>query len=227
MSFEIVCAHCGAPSGPSVGVCPFCKSVMSSKAASGDPALALIEKYYREGKLQEALEMAAAAETQKPELCEKAEFSLLFAKILIEAEGPAGKIKGLLTKARFRDPDNAEVLDYLEIVEARSALTKEKNDLGEQLLRSLLRRSPGNVHALFLLGAHLFWVEQEPMTSLKLLESCVQLRPTFLRAWGCLGAIYSKIGNKPLALKAFQNCERMESDPLMKKFFQDQIKRSS
>jgi Tfp pilus assembly protein PilF len=115
-------------------------------------------------------------------------------------------------------------MDYLELIEAKTTLTHAPGSDGENRLKALLRRSPQNVHALFLLGSHLFWTQGEQIQSMKLLEKAVQIRPKFLRAWGCLGSIYKKIGNLPLASRAFNTCLSLETDPEMKKFFKDQAK---
>jgi cytochrome c-type biogenesis protein CcmH/NrfG len=55
------------------------------------------------------------------------------------------------------------------------------------------------------------------------LESCVRLAPQLLRAWGCLGAIYRELGNKTLAVRAFQKCVELEREGKMKAFFNEQV----
>jgi hypothetical protein len=52
----------------------------------------------------------------------------------------------------------------------------------------------------------------------------VRLHPNFLRAWGCLGAIYKKLGNAQLAQMAFQKCAAIETNQNMKNFFLNQAK---
>ena len=100
MSFELVCGQCGAVTGPSVGVCPFCKSVMAKPAESGrDPAAETIRRYFQEGKIEDALAMASLAETQDPNAMKDVDFLVLFARILIESEAPTTKIRTLLAKA--------------------------------------------------------------------------------------------------------------------------------
>ena len=224
MSFELVCPSCGAASGPSVGVCPFCKALLSAnhtnQCSPADPALQAMQRSYEQGRIAEALSLAAQADS--PEHQKNPDYLKLHAIILIETEGPEGKILGLLGKAHLLAPDNTEVMDYLELVEAKTALTHSPGSDGENRLKALLRRSPQNVHALFLLGAHLFWTQNEQTQSLKLLEKAVHIRPTFLRAWGCLGSIYKKLGNQPLASRAFKTCWSLETDPEMKKFFKEQ-----
>lgn len=113
-------------------------------------------------------------------------------------------------------PSNSELIDYLEIVEAKGLLKNGPNDAGSLLLKNILRRSPKNVHAHFVLGAHLFWTDHEPSLAIPHLETCVRLHPNFLRAWGCLGAIYKKLGNHQLSQMAFQKCAAIETNPGMK-----------
>ena len=94
MSFELICPNCGAPSSPSVGVCPFCKTILTSKKHSKDsPTITNINKLYSEGKLEQALLMVKSAENKKPNLLNNVRFILLYVKILIEVDGPSSKIR--------------------------------------------------------------------------------------------------------------------------------------
>lgn len=220
MSFDIVCANCGAPSSPSVGVCPFCKGVMMRKGPGKEnPTVTQIGKFYNEGRLEQALALAKTAETQKPEILKNQKFALLYAKILIEAEGPSSKIKSVLSHALLENPEDPSLIEYLEVVEAKSHLSRELNDVGEIELSHILRRSPKNVHAAFLLGSHLFWIGKETQKSLKYLEQCHRLRPNFLRAAACLGALYKTLGLDAQAGRMFRHCAALESNKEMKAYF--------
>ena len=223
MSFDVVCQTCGAPSSPSVGICPFCKTPFSSASGNADPSVEAIEKYYDDGNLSQALALANSAVTAKPDVLSRLDFVLLFVRILIETDGPGMKISGLLSTALIQNPNHPELLQYVEFMEAKSHLTNRQGDVGEIALQKILRRSPDNALVLFTLGAHMFWSDGETLQSIKYLERCVQIRPNFLRAWGCLGSIYQKIGNVDLAKRSFQKCLNLETDPRMRSFFQKQI----
>jgi len=132
----------------------------------------------------------------------------------------------VLAEAHLAAPENTELTDYLEIVEAKNNLKKGLNDTGEMMLKNLLRRSPNNLHAHFILGTHLFWADNESTMVIPHLETCVRLHPNFLRAWGCLGAIYKKMGNGQLAQMAFQKYVTIETNQGMKEFFEKQAKAS-
>src|SRR3989338_5053154 len=160
MSFDIICPSCGAPSSPVIGVCPYCKSVMTTEAEKKTPAITNIKKAFSEGNLEQALSSAKALETQKPELLKNVEFILLYTQILIEVDGPSSKTKSLLNQALIDNPLDPRLSEHLEIVEAEANLSHDKDDAGETALANIIRRSPENVHALFLLGSHLFWVEK-------------------------------------------------------------------
>lgn len=224
MSFPIVCPSCGAPSGPSTGICPFCKSVVAPPANESSRGSAQVKKIYEQGDLPRALALCTAVATEDPKSLENVDFLLDYVKILLESEGPSSKIRSLLGKAFALQPDNYAVMEFLEVIDAKGMLAKERNDLGEKKFVEILRRSPGNVYALFLLGAHLFWAEGETNQSVRYLEKCVSLRPKFLRAWGCLGAIYEKLGNGTLAGKAYRQCAVLETEQTMKNFFEKKIK---
>lgn len=221
MSFSLVCPKCGAPSGPSVGVCPYCKSVFAPRGGKESPTVKAIRSHYEKGELEQALSLATLAEKEKPSLAESASFALLYAQILLESEAPSSKMRSLLQKALLAHPEEAGLLEYMEIVNAKAGFSHEREDGGETALRSVLRRSPRNPHAAFLLGSHLFWTHNDTQAGVVFLESAVKNRPNFLRALACLGALYGKIGAWPQAAKIFQRCVALEKNPEMKKFFRE------
>jgi len=223
MNFETICQNCGALSSPAVGVCPYCKSVMvkDTEEEKQTPAISKIRSLFDEGDIDQALVLAQTLETQKPDAAKGAEFALLYAQILIEVDGPSSKIKSVLNRAIVENPSDDRLLEYLEIIEADSNLSQEKNDAGEVALVNVVRRSPDNAHALFLLGSHLFWVENDTQRSLTHLERCVQLRPNFLRAKACLAAVYKKLGLNGNAERLLSECAVKTSDRSTKEFFRN------
>ncbi len=224
MSFTVICSGCGAPSSPSVGICPFCKTVMASSGGEDKQSLDVLIKLYADGKLERALSLGNAMYKEKPQLKKDLLFVLTFVKVLLDSEAPSSRIRSLLAEAHLANPESTDLADYLEILDAKNNLKKGLNDAGEVTLKNLLRRSPNNVHARFILGAHLFWSDSESAMAIPHLETCVRLHPNFLRAWGCLGAIYKKMGNPQLAEMAFQKCVELETDQNWKEFFQKQAK---
>jgi predicted Zn-dependent protease len=224
MSFNTVCDGCGAPSSPSVGVCPFCKVVMAGSTADDNHTYGAFVKLYTDGNLERALNLGNEMLKSKPELKADALFVMTFVKVLIESEAPTSTIRSILAEAHLLSPANLEISEYLEVIEAKGLLKKGLNNAGELMLRNILRRSPQNVHAHFFLGANLFWGDNEPTMAIPHLETCVRLCPNFLRAWGCLAALYKKMGNSQLAQKAFQKCASIETNPNMKEFFESQGK---
>lgn len=220
MSFGLVCGHCGAPSGPAVGVCPYCKSVFTGgKAKKEPPTVSNIRAHYDKGELDRALSLAVALEKGKPDLLLNPRFALLFAQILIETEGPSSKARAVLQKALLEHPGEAVLQEYLELLHAKANLCHGRNDAGEGALKNILQRNPHNAHAAFLLGSHLFWVEGETRAALVHLERAVKNRPNFLRALACLAALYREMGAVPQARKLFQRCAALEKEPVMKKNF--------
>lgn len=193
MNFDIVCKNCGAPSSPDIGVCPYCKTVMAEESEKKTPIIANIKKYFDDGNMDRALELARALEAKKPDSIKNKEFVLLYVKILIEVAAPSTKIKSLLLNALIENPSDPQLLEYLEVIEAESNVSRHKNDAGETTLLNIVRRNPENVHALFLLGRHLFWTENDPYGALRYMEQCVKLRPNFSKAKNCLEAIYKSL----------------------------------
>ena len=160
-------------------------------------------------------------EAQKPDVAKNAGFALLYAKILIEVDAPSSKIRAILNHALVENPSDVRLIEYLEIVEADSHLSHEKNDAGEVALANVIRRSPENAHALFLLGSHLFWMEDDTQRSLVYLERCVRLQPNFLRAKACLAAVYKKLGLDDHAERLLKECAAKTPNQDMKEFFMD------
>lgn len=224
MSFTTICSGCGAASGPSVGVCPFCKTLMSESGSPKKATITAFIKMHKDGKLEQALIFGTDLLKADPELKTDMKFVVTFVKVMIESEAPSSRIRALLAEAQLSSPENTELLDYVDIVEAKNCLRKGQEDPGELLLKTVIRRSPQNVHAHFILGAHLLWTEDECVAAVPYLETCVRFHPNFLRAWGCLGAIYKKLGNEQLAQAAFQKCASIETNPEMKQFFKNQAK---
>lgn len=224
MSFEIVCPSCGAPSTTSAGTCPYCKSVFQNKKSKGkpdNPLLGRMKKEYKEGMLDNVLFDCQLLYRNNEKMQDNNNFLILYIKVLLETEGPPSKIRSLLSRVLLNDPSNQEAIDYLDILEAREELSAEVNDPGEQKLKRVLQRSPKNAFAHFLLGSHMFWVDKDDRSSIKYLEKAVRLHPNFVRAWGCLGAIYKSIGNETLSKKAFARAAKLESNPRIKKFFKN------
>ena len=221
MSFDIICPNCGAPSSPVIGVCPYCKTVMTTESEKKNPVITNIKKAFNEGNLAQALSLAKALETQKPESIKNVEFVLLYTQILIEVDGPSSKTKSLLSQALIDNPADTRLSDYLEIVEAESNFSRDKDDAGEVALTNIIRRSPENAHALFFLGSHLFWVEKDSQRALRYLEQCVRLRPNFIKAKACLAAVYKDLGRNDFAVRLFKECAVKTSDNTIKGIFTD------
>lgn len=220
MSFALKCENCGAPSGPSVGVCPYCKSAFRVGSVQESPTITNIRHFFNEGDLARALSLATMAEKEKPELLNDAAFVLIYAKVLIEAEAPSSKIRSILQKVQMNHPDKAEISEYLEIINAKTHLKQGREDAGEVELKNILRRSPNNPHAAFFLGSHLFWVEKDKSQGLVYLEKAVRARPNFLRALACLASLCQAMGSEARAAKLFGRCVELETEPSMKEFFQ-------
>jgi tetratricopeptide (TPR) repeat protein len=225
MSFPIKCTNCGAISGPSVGVCPYCKTVMSGGRSKDLPTLKKLKQLYSEGRLPESLALVSELLEAKPNLLEKIEVSKLYVEILLDSEAPSSKVRSVLQKSLALHPESSELQDLLDIVNARFHLRHGEGDPGEQALRSVLRRSPQHPQACFILGSHLFYVEKNLAESLSLLEKVVRKKPNFLRGLACLAMVYRAMGADASAQSLLRKCVTLERDPAMKSFFQDLLKK--
>lgn len=226
MSFEINCPNCAAPSNPSVGICPYCKTILAPKGERGkvDTTVTALKKKYREGKLGFVLRSCDQMLRNKPKYKENVDFLIFYVKVLIQADASTSKIRTVLSWLSLYAADNLEAIDLIELVEAKDQFTDEKDDLGEQKMRALIKRDPNNYLAHFLLGAHLYWVEKDYRQAIIHLEKTVQSHKGFLRAWGCLGALYKSIGQFTQGQQAFLKAAELESESSMRQFFKEQAK---
>ncbi|RYZ74952.1 MAG: tetratricopeptide repeat protein [Proteobacteria bacterium] len=230
MSFGLICESCGAPSAPAVGICPYCKAVMSRRqdGAAGvsspeNETVSVLNERYETGQIEDALELTMKL-FPDAELQKDVGFLLLAAKIMIEAEAPVGKMNAALSQAFRLSPRDPAVNEYMAIVDAKTKIEHGLRDLAEQRLLEILRKSPKNPHAAFLLGSLYFWAKKSPELAISSMETCVRERPRFQRAWGCLGALYRSLGNYELAARAFRKCLEIEDDANMRAFFEEQLK---
>ena len=115
MNFEIACSNCGAISSPTVGICPFCKSVMTkaSDSKGQGASLSMIQSLYDNGKIEQALALASTMEKQDPDSAKNANFVILYTQIQIEVDAPSSKTKSLLNQALVANPSHPDLLEYL------------------------------------------------------------------------------------------------------------------
>jgi len=220
MNFETVCSNCGAITSPVVGVCPYCKSVMAKAVGVVQvEAVPQVQSLYDDGSVDQALSMAATVEQKDPIFLKDPDFVVLYVKILIEVEAPSSRVRTLLNQALITNPSHPELLEYLELVEAESHLTRGNSSDGETTLLNLVRRSPKNALALFALGSYFFWVQEDPKRALQYLEASVRVRPNFIRAKACLAAVYKALNMTDVALRLMTECASKTNDSKTKEFF--------
>jgi tetratricopeptide (TPR) repeat protein len=225
MSFGIQCPQCGAPSSPSTGICPYCFHVFKAPHAAVNPSIASLFEKYSAGDLSSALANATLLEEHTPELIKDPDFLLLYLKILIESDGPTFKMRKIVALGLAQPKLRAEFILFNDVIDAIESLHGDNFSSAETKLNQVLTTNPANTQALFLLGAHYFWKRNQPSQALRFLEKCVSLQPNFLRAWGCLAALYESLNNLPLAMRAYQKCAEIETEPRMKEFFNQSLKR--
>jgi tetratricopeptide (TPR) repeat protein len=225
MSFEIECPSCGALSSPSLGACPYCKTVIAptKKMEKDKPLVSQIKKYYTESKMQEALYIGHKLWKENEKAQTSPGFLVLFAKVLFETESYPAILNSVLGQAAFIKQVPPELTEIKEIIVARGNLTVGRNDFGEIQLMDIIKRNPKSAYAHFVLGTHLYFTENDLRESIFHLEECVKHHPKFLRAWGCLGAIYKALGKDALAARAFREAAKLENNRKMKDFFKSQV----
>ncbi len=225
MSFEIVCPNCGAPSVSSVGICPYCKTVLATKQDKGTDGhlISSLKKKYREGRLGFVLNSCATILKEKPKQNENVNFLLFYIKVLMESDAPSTKVRTLLSKVFLIEPENIEAMNFLDLLEAKELFTDQRDDPGEVKIKKLLKRSPKNALAHFTLGTHYYWVEKDSVYAMIHLKKCVKYNPYFGRAWACLSVLYKDIGEITLAKETLKKALELEPDPTMKRILRQTI----
>ena len=223
MSFDTTCPSCGASSNVSVGICPYCKTVFvgNKKKDKDGHLISVLRQKYKAGKLQFVLRNIENLLKEKTKSKENVNLLSLYLKVLLEIDGPASKIRSIISLILIHDADNKQVINTLELLEAQTLFTKERNDDGEVKVKAVIKRDPNNAYAYFLLGSHLYWSDHDYRGAIIYLEKAVKIHDGFIRAWGCLGALYKTLGQTVAYKRAFKKAASLETNPQMKKFFKE------
>lgn len=221
MSFELICHSCGAPSGPAVGICPFCKSVLSPESKKKySPALRRLRTLFDEGKLEQAALLAREATRSSDEkISGNAQILSICAQILFEVEAPTAELNSILAKASLLEPDDRGIQDLMNLVQAKVAINYRNSQEGKLLINNILKHQPNHPHALFLLATYVNSKESNPVLAMVYLEKALRARPNFLKAWACLAGIASRVGNSHVAEKALLKALSLETNASMKLYF--------
>ena len=131
------------------------------KRKTRNSLLGRLKKEYKEGHIDKVLFDCDLLYRQKEKMQQNSNFLLLYVKVLLETKGQHPRLGVYFRGVLLNDPENFEALDYLDILEAKEELTEGVNDPGEQKLMRIIKRSPKNAYAYFLLGAICFgWIER-------------------------------------------------------------------
>jgi tetratricopeptide (TPR) repeat protein len=243
MLHDVTCDNCGATSAGDATVCPYCKTLLvpapapaspsaPAATATAKPAAAgpigdwsKVAALYREGQVDKALAQLAQVVKAHPNLFDDPEAALLNVKLLLESEGSVARMRQLLEPGLRQSPTPPRHGEYKDVIEAKAILDSGARGPAEAKLRSLVGRFPKNEHALLLFGTHLFWSKGDLDLACRHLEACVAIRPVMLRAWACLGAVYSSQGREQVAAEAFRKCLELETHPKMIAYFQSFLKK--
>lgn len=200
---------------------------MTEGSATEPATVTSLRKMYADGKLEAALPLVTQLLATVQGDLRDSRFLLLCVQVLFETEAPTSKINALLSEIFLKNPEDPAIRDYMAILDAKGKLRYDVSDMGEGILKDVLKRSPRHAHAAFLLGTHYYWAKKDYRQAAPLLETCVRERPMFLRAWACLGAIYEEQGQKNLALAAYRKCSELEPNGSMRQFFLERLKAAS
>ena len=227
MSFDIICQNCGAPSPPHVGVCPYCKSVMTNpdESVAESHSLKKFREAVSENRLEDALYLGHQLEQSKPALLENPSFVAAYARVMFECSAPSSRIRAAIQRCHLAHPEHAEITYLLEVAHASLMLDHGSTSSGIEKLKLLIRSRSDDPLTLFMLGSHLVWQASEPAMALPYLQRAARLRPKSVRVLGCLARANEGVGATELARSLYERCAKLETNAPLKKQFETMAQR--
>lgn len=201
------------------------KSVRSFLERHQDPKSLLSQIYelYRQGAHDSCLHLIQMiCEVQHP-LYEAAEIYILGAKIAFEEDEDLAEVESWLMQGELNDPSAPACFDFSFLITALKKLKDGMYSEASQDLLGLVDSPDVGFLASYLLGRHFLWKSQEIGLSIYHLETALQSKPNFKKAWEAAGFAYNREGQKDLAKKAFSKCIELESDPDKIEFYRQHL----
>ena len=157
------------------------------------------------------------------ELSDSAELYLMQARIAYQSNEPTETVESWVKQAQMTLQGEATIQPWNQLLVGIKALKEGDYDNGVKLLEGLFDDDQVGVKARFEVAYHLFWRNINREGALILLEEIVKERPSFIRAWSCLGFVYNRLGEKHKAQEAFGHCIALDSHPERIKVYKQQI----
>ena len=201
------------------------KSVRSflKRHQSPKSLLSQLHELYRQGAHDSCLHLIQViCEIQHP-LCESAEMYVLGAKIAFEEDEDMAEVESWLLQAELNDPSSPACFDFSLLINALKKLKDGLYSEASQDLLGLVDSDEVSFLASYLLGRHFLWKSQETGLSIYHLETALQSKPNFKKAWEAAGFAYNREGQQDLANLAFSKCIELESDPDKIEFYRQHL----
>lgn len=178
---------------------------------------------YVRGHIHETLHLISCIIDNNNALVNSADLFVINAKALIELQGFSIDAQCALEQALLLEPDHERAKALKELCSMHEALRDGIYETTEAQLRKHLTEKPKDPYASYILGYHLFWKNGSAQEAVDLLEATVRNRPSFLKAWLCLGIAYKRNKDYGRAEEAFHECISLDNNEHNREYYRKHL----
>ena len=188
-------------------------SLFVQNHTSPEHLLAQVDNLFQRGDLHQAHHLIECIVDNNNPLVGTADLFVLHAKTFIELYGFNVHAQCSIQQALLLEPGHTEAMKLQRLGDLHEEFRDGMYAQAQDSLREFIKSEPENIYARYLLAYNLFWKNGTQAEATELLEACVRLRPSFLRAWLCLAMAYKRGQQIEKAEEAFQECLSIDRDP--------------
>lgn len=179
---------------------------------SPDHLIEQLQTLYYLGHVEEFLHLAdCVLEVQNP-LVGESSFFETYAKALVEIQGFSTETHCAVNQAMMLNAQSVPAMKLHTLCLWKEMLKDGLYSEVETTIEAHLVKEPQDLLAAYLLAHHLFWKNRNEERAIELLESIVERRPSFLKAWLDLGMAYKKSRKSEKAQNAFKTCLDLDTN---------------
>lgn len=188
-----------------------------------DSLMSQLKNIWAQGQLIPCRDMIQLILREGHSLGDRAELYLLRARISYEEGEALGEVMSWIQQAKICNKNSSELKVWNKLIKARIAMNEGDPTNGQKILEDLIEKSEVMHLARYELAHHLFWRNLNIARATDLLENVTLERPTFVKAWSCLGYAYNRLNLKTKAQLAFGQCIELDTNPDRIKVYKQQI----
>ncbi len=175
--------------------------------------LGQLKSLLAQGQIGPCCDMIQLIIRENHKLSDYASIYILRAQVAIEMGEEQGEVLAWLQQAQLCKKAVETLEPWNQLIEAKLALKEGDYNLGQKMLEVLSNFQDIGIYAKLELAQHLFWKNINVDRAITLLEDITFERPTFIKAWSCLGYAYNRIDEKEKAQESFGHCIELDSNP--------------